>query len=112
MNQMPKQLETNPRVIKLYDCTIAQLYLRALKGLRQPFKVEFSDEDDQIFFMTGIRLNGGGEPSWDRNYPRHRRGLVTVSLREHTRLARTIDIRQTEESEKSCPASCTKSLIS
>jgi hypothetical protein len=96
MNKMPKQLETNPRVINLYDRTIHELYLRALKGLRQPFKIEFSSEDDQIFFMTGIRVNGGGEPNWDRNYPRHI-GLVTVSLREHTRVARTIDTRQTRK---------------
>jgi hypothetical protein len=110
MNKMPKRLEMNPRVINLYDRIIRELYLRALKGLRQPFKVEFSDEDDEIFFMTGIRVNSNG-PHWDRNYPQHR-GLVTVSLREHTRVSRTIDTSQTEESEKSCRASCTKYLIS
>jgi hypothetical protein len=71
MNKTFKQLEMNPRVINLYDRTIRELYLRALKGLRQPFKVEFWDEDDEIFFMTGIRVNSNG-PHWDRNYPQHR----------------------------------------
>jgi hypothetical protein len=100
MNKTFKQLEMNPRVINLYDRTIRELYLRALKGLRQPFKVEFWDEDDEIFFMTGIRVNSNG-PHWDRNYPQHRGGLVIVSLREHTRVARRINTNLTEESEKS-----------
>jgi hypothetical protein len=97
MPGVPKQLEMNPRVINLYDRTIRELYLRALKGLRQPFVFEFSDEDGQIFCRAGILRSNGGEPTWNRNYAYHR-GRLTISVREHTRVSRTIDTNL--ESEK------------
>ena len=100
MNKIPKRLEIDWRVIALFNKTIQELCIRAHRGgIRQPFKVEISDENDEIFYMTGIRFNGG-EPNWDRNYPKHR-GRVTVSLREHTRVSRTIDTSQIEESDLS-----------
>ena len=99
---MPKQIESDQKVCSLYDRTIRELCIRAQRaGIRQPFQVECSDaEDDQIFYVAGMIWFIGNQLKFQRNYPQHR-GKVIVSVREHTRVCRTIDTGQTEESEKS-----------
>jgi hypothetical protein len=101
MNQMLKQIEKDQDVLNLYERTIRDLCLKAHRvGIRQPFQVEFSDaETDQIFYVAGVWFLGN-QLKFQRTFPQHR-GKVIVSLREHTRVARTIDTRQIEESEGS-----------
>jgi hypothetical protein len=97
---MPNQFEPNPSVRNLYEKTIFELCLRAQRaGIRQPFQVEFSNDQDEVFYVAGIWFIGN-QLKFQRNYPQHR-GKVIVSVREHTRVCRTIDTGQTEESEKS-----------
>ena len=100
MNQMLKQIEKDQGVLNLYERTIRDLCLKAQRaGIRQPFQVEFSNDQDEIFYVAGIWFIGN-QLTFQRNYPQHR-GKVTISVREHTRVCRTIDPGQTEESETS-----------